>query len=277
MIMMPITTDSTVCLTFDDAWENVARNAWPLLQNMGFPFTVFVATGEVDAGAGKLLGWERMREMAAAGVTFAPHSVHHDYQARPVAGESAAARRERLKTDVAACLARLRSELGEAAVLPVYAYPYGEFDPVLQEVVAELGLMGLGQHSGAAWSGGDFTALPRFPMGGSYGRLEDFGLKAASLPLPVAEATPASMVLAAADAAPDLRLRLEPGDYDSAGLMAYVDGTAVTPEWIDRAAGRLRVTTPAPLPAGRSRTNLTAPDRAGRRWYWYSHPWLRLP
>ena len=42
---------------------------------------------------------------------------------------------------------------------------------------------GLGEHSGAAWRGGDFTALPRYPMGGPYGRLEDFGLKAASLPL----------------------------------------------------------------------------------------------
>ncbi len=269
--------DSTICLTFDDAWENVARNAWPLLQNVDFAFTVFVATGEVDAGGGSLLSWDRMREMAAAGVTFAPHSIHHDHQARPVADETPAGRRVRLESDITTCLARLRAELGDEAVLPVYAYPYGEFDAVLQDVVASLGLIGLGQHSGAAWSGGDFTALPRYPMGGPYGRMEDFGLKAASLPLPVVEFEPASMILSESTSTPALRLRLAGGDFDAGRLAAFVGGQSVTPTWIDRDAGWVTIATPAPLPEGRSRTNVTAPAKTGRRWYWYSHPWLRLP
>jgi biofilm PGA synthesis lipoprotein PgaB len=269
--------DSTVCLTFDDAWDNVADRAWPMLRKRGWTCTVFVATGEVDAGAGRLLSWERMRELAAAGVTFAPHSVHHDHQARPQPEESPAERRRRLEADIKESLARLRAELGEEAVLPVYAYPYGEYDAVLQEVVRAQGLIGLGQQSGPAWSGGDLSALPRFPMGGPYGRMDDFGLKVSSLPLPVLATEPAGMLLPADETTPELRLQLAPGDYLADRLAAFVDGQAVTPRWLDRAAGRVAIATPAPLPEGRSRTNVTAPAREGRRWYWYSHPWLRLP
>ena len=269
--------DSTVCLTFDDAWENVAANAWPLVREYGWTFTVFVATGEVDGGAGGAMTWDRLRKLAAAGVTFGPHSVHHDHQARPRENESAAVRRARLVDDLTTCLARLRAELGEDAVLPVYAYPFGEFDAVLQDVVASLGLVGLGQHSGPAWSGGDATAWPRYPMGGTYGRMADFGLKVASLPLPVVAVDPEAMILPTTEFQPTLRLRLADGDHDGERLSAFVNGEVATAAWIDRAAGWIAIETPTPLPPGRSRTSVTAPARVGGRWYWYSHLWLRLP
>jgi len=277
--------DSTVCLTFDDAWRDVATCAWPLVREYGWTLTLFVATGAVDAGEQDVLTWDEMRALAAEGMTFAPHSVHHDHQGRPGSDEAQAeapvdtldTRRQSLAADVAMSWARLQAELPEAAVLPVYAYPYGEFDPVLQDVIREVGLVGLGQHSGPAWSGQDLTALPRFPMGGPYGSMDDFGLKVASLPLPVLAAEPASMLVASDQPRPALRLQLGPGEYDTSRIAAFVGGEAVTPVWEDRAAGWLRVPTPADLPFGRSRTKVTAPALKRGRWYWYSHPWLRLP
>jgi peptidoglycan/xylan/chitin deacetylase (PgdA/CDA1 family) len=269
--------DSTVCLTFDDGWRNVGERAWPLIRDRGWTMTLFVATGEVDAGSGNVLSWDEMRRLAAEGMTFAPHSVHHDHQGRPDPDEPPAARKQRLADDVATSWSRLRAELGDEAVLPVYAYPYGEYDPVLQDVIREAGLIGLGQHSGAAWARHDPSALPRFPMGGPYGRLSDFGLKVASLPLPVIAATPASMLAATADPRPVLRLELAPGDWAADRIAAFVGGAAADPVWEDRDGLVLRIATPADLPAGRSRTNVTAPARAGGRWFWYSHPWLRLP
>ena len=277
--------DSTVCLTFDDAWRDVAERAWPLVRARGWTLTLFVATGAVDAGHEGVLNWDEMRVLAAEGMTFGPHSVHHDHQGRPgsdeapgeAPGEAPDVRRARLAADVATSWARLRAELPEAAVLPVYAYTYGEYDSVLQDVVREQGLVGLGQQSGPAWSGHDLTALPRFPMGGRYGRLSDFGLKVASMPLPVLAAEPASMLVATDEPRPSLRLEIGPGEFDTGRIAAYVGGEAVTPVWEDRAAGWLRVETPRDLPVGRSRTNVTAPAVTGGRWYWYSHPWLRLP
>jgi biofilm PGA synthesis lipoprotein PgaB len=269
--------DSTVCLTFDDAWNDVADIAWPLVKARGWTMTVFVATGEVDAGGRGVMSWDRMRALAAEGVTFGPHSVHHDYQIRPVAGESAEQRRARLRDDVATSLRRLREELGDGPVVDIYVYPFGEFDRELQDAVAEAGLAGLGQHSGAAWAGGDMTALPRYPMGGPYGSLKQFGVKAASLPLPVVAASPGGMVLSGDNTRPTLDLTLQPGDYVADRLAAYVGGASAAVQWLDREAGQVRIATPEPLPRGRSRTNLTAPAARGGRWYWYSHPWLRLP
>ena len=269
--------DSTVCLTFDDAWDDVADVAWPLVKARGWTMTVFVATGEVDAGGRGVMTWDRMRALAAEGVTFGPHSVHHDYQIRPVDGESAARRRDRLRDDVAASLRRLREELPAAAVVDIYVYPFGEFDRDLQDAVAAAGLAGLGQHSGAAWAGGDPTALPRYPMGGPYGGMDQFGVKVASLPLPVTAAEPAGMVLSGDNTRPTLDLVLQPGDYVAQRLAAFVGGAPATVQWLDRDAGAVRIAAPEALPRGRSRTNLTAPASNGGRWYWYSHPWLRLP
>ena len=277
--------DSTVCLTFDDAWRDVATCAWPMVRERGWTLTLFVATGAVDAGEKDVLTWDEMRVLAAEGMTFAPHSVHHDHQGRPGSNGAQAeapadtldTRRQRLAADVATSWARLQAELPEAAVLPVYAYPYGEYDSVLQDVIREVGLVGLGQHSGPAWSGHDLTALPRFPMGGPYGSMSEFGLKVASLPLPVLAAEPASMLVATDQPRPALRLEIGPGEYDTGRIAAFVGGEAVTTVWEDQAAGWLRVATPVDLPMGRSRTNVTAPAVTGGRWYWYSHPWLRLP
>lgn len=269
--------DSTVCLTFDDAWSSVAATAWPLVTARGWTLTLFVGTGEVDEGGPGRLGWPDLRELAQAGMTFGPHGIGHEHLARPRPGETAAQRRDRLTREVAGSLDRLRRELGDAAVLPVFAYPYGEFDPVLQDVVRSLGLAAVGQHSGAAWSGGDRTALPRFPMGGVHGGLDDFGLKVSSLPLPVTLVEPASMMVPAGLERPRLRLCLEPGAWDRARLAAWCEGQPAPVAWDPEPAACLTITTPVDLPPGRSRTNITAPSRTERRWYWYSHPWLRLP
>ncbi|HKW98478.1 MAG TPA: polysaccharide deacetylase family protein [Bryobacteraceae bacterium] len=40
-----------VVLTFDDGYQNNARYAAPVLEKLGFPFTIFVVTANVDAGS----------------------------------------------------------------------------------------------------------------------------------------------------------------------------------------------------------------------------------
>jgi peptidoglycan/xylan/chitin deacetylase (PgdA/CDA1 family) len=40
--------DNIMVLTFDDGYRNVYRHAYPVLKDMGLPFTVFVSTGFVD-------------------------------------------------------------------------------------------------------------------------------------------------------------------------------------------------------------------------------------
>jgi peptidoglycan/xylan/chitin deacetylase (PgdA/CDA1 family) len=263
--------DSTVCLTFDDAYPSVAATAWPLIRARGWTMTVFVSTGLVDAGLPGVLSWDALRELVAAGVTVGPHGVQHDELARRRSGEDAAARRRRLQDVVASSHRRLVEELGAAAVLPLFAYPYGECDAVLAAVVREAGFSGLGQQSGPVWARGDWSAVPRFPMGGPYGSLDDFGLKVASLPLPVIAAEPSDMLQPAGDDPLTLRLELAPGARHATQVAAYFGGAALATDW---QGDVLSVTVPTPLPAGRSRVNVTAPAGDTGRWFWYSHAWL---
>lgn len=74
-----------VVLTFDDGYAGVARYALPVLQEFGFPATVFVTTGWVDgeppvgrcAPPSEMLSWAQIRELSAAGIEIGAHSHSH--------------------------------------------------------------------------------------------------------------------------------------------------------------------------------------------------------
>ncbi len=76
-----------VAFTFDDAYQDVYLNAFPLLQKFGFTACIFVITGYVgkynewDYNWGrnrkKHLSWEQIKEMADAGFEFGSHTVNH--------------------------------------------------------------------------------------------------------------------------------------------------------------------------------------------------------
>jgi peptidoglycan/xylan/chitin deacetylase (PgdA/CDA1 family) len=266
--------DSTVCLTADDGYRNLREHALPLLRARGWPMTVFVCTEQVDQGHPLHLDWDDLRALRDEGWTIASHGATHDHLVRRRDGEDEAAWRARVTQEIAGSVARLREELGHAPDL--FAYPYGEYDPALCAVVRELGLVGIGQHSGAAWSEGDFTTVPRFPASGDYADPDDLAFKAAVLPLPVVAAVPVSSVLDMEQTRPELRLTLAPGDWSADQLAAHVSGQGRgEPVWDDQAPRTFTVQAPRALPEGRSRYNITAPRTDGRRWYWYSQPWIR--
>jgi len=265
--------DSTVCLTFDDAFPSVGTTAWPLVRDRGWPMTLFVSTGMVDDRLPSVMSWDEIKQAVAEGMTVGLHGVDHDYLARPVAGEDALQRRARLEKVVRVSGERLVAEVGSTAVLPIFVYPFGEFDEVLAEVVRAAGLVGLAQQSGPAWTQGDWASVPRYPMGGPYGSMESFGLKVASLPLPVVVARPESMILSSRTPSLELSIELGTGQWKSTQVSVYFSGDRLDPRWD---GSTLAVDVPTPLPLGRSRINITAPVGTTGRWYWYSHPWLVL-
>jgi peptidoglycan/xylan/chitin deacetylase (PgdA/CDA1 family) len=269
--------DRTVALTFDDGYRSVYTAAFPMLRERGWPFTVFVCPDAIDHRNGPVLTWDQLREMAAAGATVANHGMFHNHLQRRATGEADDAWRSRTREELLAAQRRLTEEMGEAPNL--FAYPYGEYDHDLRELVRELGWSGFGQQSGPMGPENDFTLLPRFPMGGPYASLETFGEKVASLPLPVVGVEPADPGLPLEGAAekrqPGLRLTLAPGDYRPGQMAAFAGGQgAADLKWVDKEAGIVEVRARKPLSPGRSRYNITAPTTDGRRYYWYSHTWI---
>ncbi len=267
--------DKIVAITIDDAFESVYTVAYPLLKARGWPFTVFVSTEAVDRGFKGFMTWAQMRTMQAHGVTFANHTVDHAHLLKRLGDEDATSWRERVTRDIQQAQARLQHQLGKAPTL--FAYPYGEYDTALADLVAELGYTAFGQQSGAIGRYSDLRALPRYPVAGPYASLQQFRTKAASLPLPVLDFSP-SDPLRLDNVRPRLNITL--GDAQGAHLKelsCYVSGQGKVPViWQDKYTD-FTVQAPRPLGVGRSRYNCTAPNRDRTRYYWFSQQWLVPP
>jgi len=269
--------DLTVGFSFDDGYASVYTEVFPQLRERGWPFTVFVCPDAIDHQRGPVLSWDQLREMAAEGASIASHGLRHDHLQRRRAGETATVWTDRVRAELLAAQARIAAEIGMAPTL--LAYPYGEYDPLLQEVVAQLGWTAFGQQSGALGANGDFTLLPRFPMAGPYAALATFGDKVHCVPLPVAAVSPVSPLVDPTTgvemARPLLRVTVDPAVGSDLRPQAFASGQGRAElVWIDRSAGVFEVRARQPLRPGRSRYNITAPLGATGRHYWYSHTWI---
>ena len=82
-------TRPSVVLTFDDGFEDVHRNAWPLLRERNLPFTVYLASAFVDrpmvwegstatGRPGTGMSWAQLQELVASGLcTVGNHTHRH--------------------------------------------------------------------------------------------------------------------------------------------------------------------------------------------------------
>ena len=264
----------TVAITFDDAYLSIYTNAFPLLKKKGWPFTIFVTPTPVDKGYQKFLSWQQIQEMTRSGATIANHTMNHDHSVERRAGESEQQWITRFRNDLEATEARIKKMTGQS--VKQFAWTFGETAPELRKELSRLGYVGFGQQSGAAGEHSDFTRLPRFPMAGIYG-VNDFGVKAKSIAMPVISQTPDSSLIDENNLQPVMTLELAKGQYQKEQMKCYASGQGeLKVVWLDKEMTRFKTQANKPLPVGRSRYNCTAPSNSGSQYYWYSHAWLRL-
>lgn len=65
-------------ITIDDGWKSVYTDAYPILKEFKYPFTVFLYKNYVDGG-GKALTSKMIRDMVKDNVTIGSHSVSHPF------------------------------------------------------------------------------------------------------------------------------------------------------------------------------------------------------
>jgi peptidoglycan/xylan/chitin deacetylase (PgdA/CDA1 family) len=130
--------EKSLLLTFDDGWKSVYTEAFPILQEFGYPFTLYLYKNYVDGG-GKALTTPMIQEMVKAGATIGSHSVSHPY---PITVKSF-----RKKGDDAYD-AHLRKEMGESKRFleskfklkaSTYSYPGGYFTAEMIPLGREFG------------------------------------------------------------------------------------------------------------------------------------------
>ncbi len=267
--------DGVVVITIDDAYASVHEHAYPMLRSRGMPFTVFVATDPIDLGLSGYMTWAQLRELHEAGATLANHGASHGYLVQRKENETEQEWQQRVRADIAKGQSRLQEEIDTRvnASPQLFAYPFGEYDVAMMQMLEAMGYVAFGQHSGAAGVHDDLRALPRFPVNERYGKLPDFALKARTLPFAVEEAAPVDPLVGDGEA-PVLTLAFGESAADLDRLACYFGSEALEIRWTNRAERRAEVRTDSALPQGRSRYNCTAPHRTAPRWYWYSHPWI---
>lgn len=256
-----------VAITFDDAYESVYRNARPLLESRGVPYTVFVNTDAV--GGQGYMTWEQLAEISSKEhVTLANHSTDHGHLARKP-GESQDRWSERIAYSLDDAAEELQQRIGSGT--PLFAYPYGEFDKGLLHAVQERGWYGYGQQSGAIGKGSDPTRLPRFPMANAYGQLGSLKDKLLSKAFPIDGSQLPDGVIE--DNPPVLTFTL-PDGFTVSRLTCFGSGMGQI-EISETGDGAVSVEAPEPFNSRRFRYNCTYPSGNGQ-YYWMSQQWLDL-
>lgn len=165
LLSLPEDVDA-VALTFDDAFQNFADFAAPLLLDHGLPVTAFVVTGAVgrtNEWGGRsargiptlpLADWDTLADLASRGVALGSHTRTHP--------------------DLTACDAGVLEEelLGAAEELErrtgqrpgAVAYPYGEVNKRVTSSAARVYRLGCSTRYAALRDAPDPMCLPRLDM-----------------------------------------------------------------------------------------------------------------
>ncbi len=262
--------DKSVAITFDDGYLSIYETAFPMLQEFGMPFTLFVSTDPIDQGLSNYMSWQQIREMSDAGVIIANHLLSHPHMLERLANESDEER-----------LARIRGELLQAEALieehtaqnhRYLAYTYGEFDLPIKDMLAAENFTGFAQNSGAIGWDSDFLALPRFPLASIYANLDTARIKMDSLAFSAELVEPLSPVTR--DTSPAVTLRFNDGDYNRSQIGCFANSQAMNLDWLDREQGLVRISTEQQFSSRRWRYLCTAPAPGSNRYYWYSVQWI---
>ena len=130
--------DKTVCLTFDDGYDDNYSAAMPILRKYGFTATIYVVTAYIGQynkwdqdprNRKPLLTEEQIQEMERHGIRFGSHTqTHADF-------------RKLTSSEITADLSASRARLSQILAKPVesFSYPWGAWRSEHPKLVQEAG------------------------------------------------------------------------------------------------------------------------------------------
>jgi len=123
-----ITTSNSVCITFDDGTVSAYHAALELIE-AGAKCTHFIIPGQVDRDQDDRMSWSQVRELDSIGVEIGSHSFSHPHLT--------GLREKELEDELTISRLTLEDKLGKPVTS--FAYPYGEFDRRVTEMVIKSG------------------------------------------------------------------------------------------------------------------------------------------
>lgn len=256
-----------IAITFDDAYESVYDTAAPMLEEKGYPYTVFVNTDAV--GKQGYMTWRQLEEFRDNDdVTIANHSTDHAHMVRRP-DESRGDWENRVEISLDKAQEVLDEKLD--VQVPMFAYPYGEFSADLEAMLEDRGWLGYGQQSGAIGADSHKTRLPRFPMANTYGQLDGLKTKLTSKALPVDAAKLPDGVM---DKNPPTMSFTLPDSMGANRLTCFASGQGSVDFDVENERD-ITLTAPSKFDSRRFRYNCTYPAGSGA-FYWLSQQWVDL-
>lgn len=275
-----LTDDKSVLITFDDGYDSVLTEAHEVLKKYNFPYVVFINPSKV--GSKGYLSLKELQQLEGDGATIANHTWSHPHLIREKPSETKANWQLRVTGEITKTQQFIEANFDSKTKL--FAYPYGEFNQALAQLLEQLGFIGFSQHSGAIGHFDNRQALPRFAFGGNYGLMSDFRIKVNSLPLPVARVDIRDKsgnllyepLLTEGSSMPKATIQiLNNGSHPkNLQLSCFASGVgSIAVKKIDSVT--FETQSPEPLPVGRSRYNCTATSKLAGRFYWLSLPFYK--
>lgn len=160
--------DKSIVITVDDGWKATYTDAFPILKEFNFPFTLFLYKNYVDGG-GKALTSEMVKEMQKNGASIGSHSVSHSYPG-PHRRKGAEAYAKFLRTEFGDSKHFLEEKFG--GQVTTFAYPGGIHTPEMDPLAKELGYESLFTVlPGKIRRSNDDRTLPRYIILGTHDRV----------------------------------------------------------------------------------------------------------
>lgn len=269
--------DNAVAITFDDGYESIYTQAFPLLKKRNWPFTVFVNPLAIEERHGKQMSWAQLSEMKHHGATIVNHSHYHNHLLQKHEDESENTWLTRTMKDINLAQAWLEEKLDTK--YKWLAYPYGEMNEALKTALLLDGYLGFSQQSGAINHTTDWQAIPRYPASGIYANLNTLRTKLQSLAFTVLNSAPSHELRYAGQNLPKFQLTVAEQDIARHTVQCFYNGSPIKTEVIKQdvdGTSALVISTQAldKLPLGRTRYNCTAKSKTKNRYYWHSIPFI---
>ncbi len=257
-----------VLITIDDAYRSIYERAFPLLKEFNYPFTLFANASPLYSKSPNFMTWDMLREMRDWGATIANHSYYHPHIGRPQEGQTRAEYAEWVRRDLQkAQRAMADNDLDS----DLFAYPYGEYNAVVEQVASELGFVLLfAQDEGAVDALSNPQRIPRVAIVGANMDMERFAFKLNLAPLHVEDVQP-QVVELEHGAAPSFSLRLaQPERYRPGIINMFVSELGRVEADFDRASGVLSYRCTTALARPMNRLIVTAREKESEHFSMFS-------
>jgi len=159
--------DNWVVLTIDDGYKSFYKNGLEIFKKYDYPFTIFISTKASEKGYKDYMSWEEIKECLKYG-DVALHSHAHPHLTH--------LSDEEIKKDTKIAIDIFKKRLGFKP--KYYAYPYGEYDDRVKNIIKSFGFEAiLNQNMGAVNRYSDIYDLDRIALVGKVNLKEKLKIK----------------------------------------------------------------------------------------------------